>query len=289
LNRKKGNRPAVGLVLSGGAARGISHVGVLSVLDDYNVPIDLIVGASYGSIVAAYYAYGYTIEEMLERAGGFRLWSIRDFRPPWTNFFSSEKEESIFKQELGDTKIEDLRIPLIMLAADLEREEPVLFEKGKLSTAIRASSAFPGLFDPLRLGDRTLVDGGIVDSISVRTARDRGADIVISCDVSMLSRIYKRRTTLALMKWLVGRAAKKDAIEHKDSMRSLLRSTLKIIKKYRDSGTDAPDFLIEPLSGEIKPLRFRKVEDGYRLGREAALRVIDHVVRSVCGNTDHKR
>lgn len=275
--------------MSGGAARGISHVGVLSVLDDYKVPIDLIVGASYGSIVAAYYTYGYTIDEMLEHAGRFRLWSIIDFRPPWTSFFSGEKEERIFEQGLGDAKIEDLRIPLIMLAADLEREEPVLFEKGKLSTAMRASSAFPGLFDPLRLGDRTLVDGGIVDSISVRTARERGADLVISCDVSVLSRIYKRRTTSALMRWLVGRAAKKEAIEKKNGMRSLLRSTLKIIKKYRDSGTDAPDFLIEPLGGEIKPLRFRKVEDGFRLGREAALKVIDPVVRSVWGNTGRTR
>jgi len=163
----------VGLVLSGGAARGLSHVGVLSVLDDYSVPIDLIVGASYGSIVAAYYAYGYTIEQMLEHAGGFRLWSISDFRPPWTSIFSGEKEERIFEQDLGDAEIEDLRIPLIMLAADLEREEPFLFEKGKLSTAMRASAAFPVLFDPLRLGDRTLVDGGIVDSISVQTARER--------------------------------------------------------------------------------------------------------------------
>jgi len=258
--------------LSGGAARGLAHAGVLSVLEDYKVPIDLIVGASYGSIVAAYYAYSYTIEEMLKHAGGFRLWSIRDFRPPWTNFFSGEREERIFEQGLGDAKIEDLRIPLIMLAADLEREEPFLFERGKLSTAMRASAAFPGLFDPLRLGD----------SISVRTARERGADLVISCDVSVLSRIYKRRITSALMRWLVGRAAKKEAIEEKDSLRSLLRSTLRIIKKYRDSGTDAPDFLIEPLGGEIKPLRFRKVEDSFRLGREAALRVIDPVVRNVC-------
>ena len=270
--------------MSGGAARGLAHIGVLSVLEEHKIPIDLVVGASFGSIVAAHYLYGYKIEEMIEYSRSFRLWSIRDLGPPWTSFFSGEKAERIFESTLGNVKIEELRIPFIVLAADLDREEPFLFERGKLSTALRASSAFPGLFEPLRFGDRLLADGGIVDSISVLTARERGADIVISCDVSVLSRIKKVPLFSFPMRWIVSRAGKKKAPGKSGSLRYVLHHTLRIIKRYRDSGGETADFTIEPLGGQVKPLSFGKVDECFGLGREAAMRVIDSVTRRVYGN-----
>jgi NTE family protein len=155
LSRKNRQKigPDVVLVLSGGAARGLAHVGVISVLEEYKIPIDLIVGSSFGSIVAGYYGYGYSIEQMLGFARKFTLWSLRDLRFPLRSFFNGDKEEDIFKRDIGDVKIENLKIPVVILAADLKKKEAVIFESGRLSIAMRASSAFPGLFDPFPMDE----------------------------------------------------------------------------------------------------------------------------------------
>ncbi len=281
-------RPTVALVLSGGAARGLAHVGVISVLEEHKIPIDLIVGASFGSIVAGYYGYGYSIEQMLEFARKFTLWSLRDLRFPlifpWRSLFNGDKEEDIFKKDIGDVKIEELEVPLVILAADLKKKKEVIFERGRLSTAMRASSALPGLFDPFPTGGKLLIDGGIMNSVPVKAARERGAEVVIYSDVSILSRIYKRRIINFLFQILLRRISKRGSCVPKASLPSILLNTLSIIASYH--GTDKaqkPDFLIEPLKGEVKPLHFRKVEKGYKLGRTAALRVIDDIVRRIRG------
>jgi NTE family protein len=272
-------RPKIALVLSGGAARGLAHVGVISVLEEHNIPIDLIVGASFGSIVAGYYGYGYSTEQMLEFAKKFRLRAIRDFGFPWRSFLNGDKEENIFRNDIGNTKIEDLMIPVVILAADLNKKREVVFEYGSLSSAMRASSAFPGLFDPYYIGDQLLIDGGIMDSVPVKVARERGAEVVICSDVSILSRIYKRRITNLLFQVLLRRISKRERLVSKANLPSVIRNTLSIVAKYRKAETEEPDFLIEPLKGEIRPLHFRKVEEGYRLGRSAALRVIEDIVQ----------
>lgn len=302
-------RLSVGLVLSGGAARGLVHIGVLSVLEEYGVGIDLIVGASFGSLVAAYFASGYSPEQMLDYAREFRLWPLRDFRPPWTGFFSGERVQRLFERGLGSTRIEDLSIPVVILAADLEREEPVLLERGSLPVALCASSAFPGLFAPVRVEGRLLTDGGIVGSVAVGVARKKGAGLVLSCDVSVLSEIYTHHLQSMLLKKAGERASRKRPLERKDSLRAVLRSTLRIIHRYRPGGgesleigtgdkagvgditdgidgiykvadvNDIADVEITPLGGEIRPLCFKKAEEGYRIGRAAAMRVIDTIVR----------
>jgi NTE family protein len=284
--RPKAVRPTVALVLSGGAARGLAHVGVISVLEEYKIPIDLIVGASFGSIVAGYYGYGYSIEQMLEFASKFKLWAIRDFGLPWRGFLNGDKEEGIFDKDLGKTKIEDLMIPIVILAADLKKKRAAIFERGSLSTAMRASSAFPGLFDPYSMGDQLLIDGGIMDGVPVKVARERGAEVVISSDVSILSRIYKRKVANFLFQILLRRISKRGPFVPKASLPSIICNTLSIIAKYREDETEKPDFLIEPLKGEIRPLHFGKVQEGYLFGRTATFRVIDDIVRKVQGLRD---
>jgi NTE family protein len=277
-------RPTVALVLSGGAARGLAHVGVISVLEEHKIPIDLIVAASFGSIVAGYYGYGYSIEQMLEFARKFRLWSLRDLRFPWRSFFNGDKEEDIFKKDIGDVTIEELKVPMVILAADLKKKKEVIFERGRLSTAMRASSAFPGLFDPFPIGGRLLIDGGIMNTVPVKVARERGAEVVIYSDVSILSRIYKRRILNFLFQILLKLISKRGPYVPKTNLPSILLNTISIIAGYHGKEkTHVPDFLIEPLTGEVKLLHFRKIEEGYRLGRAAALRVIDDIVDRVLG------
>jgi NTE family protein len=282
-NRQK-NEPSVALVLSGGAARGLAHVGVISVLKEYKIPVDLIVGASFGSIVAGYYGYGYSIEQMLGFASKFTLWSLRDFKFPWSSFFNGDKEEDIFKRDMGEAKIEDLEIPVVLLAADLKNKESVIFEQGRLSIAMRASSAFPGLFDPFPMEGRLLIDGGILNGVLLKEARERGAEVIIYSDVSILSRIYKRRILNLLFQMLLRRIAKGGPYNPRANLPSILLNTLAVIAGHHSTDeAEEPDFLIEPLKGEIKPLRFKKIDEGYKLGRTAALRVIDDIARRIRG------
>ncbi len=283
LNNQK-NLPKVGLVLSGGAARGLAHVGVISILEEYKIPIDLIVCASFGSLVGGYYAYGYSIEEMLTFARAFRLWSIRDFKRPWNGIFSGDKEETIFENDIGDARIESLKIPLYILAADLSSQRGVVFENGRLTTAMRASTAFPGLFAPFQYENHIFIDGGIMGSLPVETAHEKGADVVIFSDVSILSMIYRKKISKTLfnllLRWISKRKKRPDSKISKTNLRSILYKTLCIINKYKIINTE-PDFLVEPLDNEIKPLRFSKVDDGYKLGREATLKTIDAIVKRI--------
>jgi len=178
--------PKVGLVLSGGASRGFAHVGVIKALERANIPIDIIVGTSAGSLTGAMYAY-YKNAAMLEtEAKKIDKEDIFDF-----NIFTLSvgvvpgKRIVEFVDRIIKVKnIEDLKIPFAAVATDLNTGERVIFNRGSISTAIRASSSIPGVFIPLTYGGRLLVDGGVVDNMPVDIARKMGADIVIAVDIT---------------------------------------------------------------------------------------------------------
>jgi NTE family protein len=151
-------RPKIALVLSGGASRGFAHVGVIKVLEAQHIPIDIIVGTSAGSLTGALYAY-YGDAAKLEKAA------------------RGMTEDDVF----------DFSLPNI-LVGDLVTGEKVVFKTGPISTAVRASISIPGIFKPLVIGRKILVDGGVVDNVPVDVARELGADIVIAVDVSSSSR-----------------------------------------------------------------------------------------------------
>lgn len=186
--------PRVGLVLSGGAARGLAHLGVISVLEEYKIPVDYIVAASFGSIVGGYYAYGYSIPELLKMTKKFRISRVMDLKKPWLQILNREKIESIFTKDLGAVKIEDLKIPLFILTIDINNGELFVFERGLLSTAICASSSFPGLLTPYRYDDHLLIDGGILNRFLGDIAIQRGADIIISSDVCIFSLLNRSKS-----------------------------------------------------------------------------------------------
>ncbi len=179
-------RPKIGLVLSGGASRGFAHIGVIKVLERERIPIDIIVGTSAGSLTGAMYAF-YGNADKLERATwGMREEDIFDFSLP--NFLVGVvKGESIVRflnSRVTVKNIEDLKIRFAAVATDLNTGNKVVFKTGSISTAVRASTSIPGIFKPLVIGGRILVDGGVVDNVPVDVARDMGADVVIAVDVS---------------------------------------------------------------------------------------------------------
>jgi NTE family protein len=194
-------RPRVGLVLSGGASRGFAHVGVIKVLEQNNIPIDIIVGTSAGSLTGALYAY-YDDVNMLERAArALTVEDIFDFSilGIGVGLVKGNNIVTYIEETIRVRNIEDLKIPFAAVAADLNTGEMLVFESGPVSTAVRASTSIPGIFTPLNLGGRVLVDGGIVNSMPVDVARDMGADVIIAVDVTAHTTNYDVRNVVDII------------------------------------------------------------------------------------------
>ena len=178
-------RPGVGLALGGGFARGFAHLGVLQVLEQNQIPISHIAGTSVGSILGAAYASGASLERITATCRTLRFRDIARWRVSRLGLASNQRLGSLIERVLESRQFEDLRIPLAVVATDLTSGEPVVFTQGNLVDAIRASCAFPGLFEPVEIGTRCLADGGLVAPVPTRAARELGATTVIGISVGM--------------------------------------------------------------------------------------------------------
>jgi NTE family protein len=178
-------RPGVGLALGGGFARGFAHLGVLQVFEQNHIPISHIAGTSVGSILGAAYASGAPLARIIETCRTLRFRDIARWRVSRLGLASNQRLENLIERVFDSRQFEDLRIPLAVVATDLTSGEPVVFTQGNLVDAIRASCAFPGLFEPVEIGTRCLADGGLVAPVPTRAARDLGAATVIGVSVGM--------------------------------------------------------------------------------------------------------
>ena len=211
-------RPKVVLVLSGGGARGSAHIGVMKVLEEYHVPVDLIVGTSMGSIVGGLYAAGWSSEEiettvttidwgavfvdkLPRQAKTFRrkeedarfLIPIKMRFKHWKPYLppaviGGQNLELLFQslaiQATGETDFDRFPIPYRAVATDLSDGSAVVIGKGSLSTAMRASMSLPGIFPPVELDGKPLSDGGMAANFPLRIARGLGADVIIGVDIT---------------------------------------------------------------------------------------------------------
>lgn len=183
--RKQAPRPErIGVALGGGAVRGAAHVGVISVLEREGLRPDFIVGTSAGALVGAAWAAGLTAAEMRDLMIGLSWGDIADiaWRRPMSVFDTSPLRRFI-EQAVGKATFDDLTTPFAAVACDILSGERVVLTKGSVVGAALASSAVPGLFPPVELGEMLLVDGGIVDNLPVDVARTLGADRVIAVDI----------------------------------------------------------------------------------------------------------
>ncbi|HET8869254.1 MAG TPA: patatin-like phospholipase family protein [Aquabacterium sp.] len=178
--------PKIGLALGGGAARGFAHIGVLQVLEEQGIKPDLVVGTSAGSLAATLYASGKTPTQMADMAMTMDESSITDWMFPGRSLLKGEALAKYVSASTGNMLIENARIPLGIVATDLSSGQPILFQRGDAGVAVRASSSVPGVFQPVKIGGREYVDGGLVSPIPVRYARQMGADIVIAVDISAI-------------------------------------------------------------------------------------------------------
>ena len=178
--------PKIGLALGGGAARGFAHIGVLQVLEEQGIKPDVIVGTSAGSVVATLYAAGKTPTELASIAMSLDESSLSDWVFPGRSLMKGEAIAKLVRTHTAGKAIETMRLPLGIVAADLQTGQPILFRKGDAATAVRASSSVPGVFEPVKINGHEYIDGGAVSPVPARYARQMGADIVIAVDISAI-------------------------------------------------------------------------------------------------------
>ncbi|MBU6257268.1 MAG: patatin-like phospholipase family protein [Burkholderiales bacterium] len=176
--------PRIGIALGGGAARGFAHIGVIQVLEEAGIQPALVAGTSAGSLVAALWASGKNGQDLGTLARTMDEGAITDWSFPGRGLIKGEALARFVREETGGRLIEQMKLPLGIVATDLASGAPILFQRGDTGSAVRASSAVPAVFEPVRIGNREYVDGGLVAPVPVRYARQMGAELVIAVDIS---------------------------------------------------------------------------------------------------------
>lgn len=178
-------RPGVSVALGGGFARGYAHLGVLQTLQEHGIPVTSIAGSSIGSILGAAYASGIPLPKIIHKCREIRFRDFARWRVSRYGLASNERLGALVQKLFGTKQFEDLVLPLSIVATDLGTGDAVVFRQGNLADAIRASCAFPGLFEPVQIGTRCLADGGLVAPVPTRAAREMGAELVVGISVGL--------------------------------------------------------------------------------------------------------
>ncbi|MDX6531402.1 MAG: hypothetical protein QOH41_3692 [Blastocatellia bacterium] len=250
------NRPRIGLALSGGAARGIAHVGVLRALEENGIPIDAIAGASAGALIGGAYAAGLSIAQLEAMALKFR-WRHMG-RPSFSRLGlqSNAPMEKFLRGNLPVTRFEDLRIPFAAMATDLKTGTAVVLrDTGDLTFAIRASTCLPAFYVPVRDPEgRLLVDGGLVANLPISYTRELGADIVIAVDVGADGARFMDRPRTAL---------------------GVLTQVFVAVERIvTNQETANADLIITPKVGHIRWDETRRTAEFLKIGYETAMESI---------------
>lgn len=217
MDDKKQNRPKIGVALSGGAARGFAHIGALKVLHEAEVPIDFLMGTSVGSVIGAAYASGTSFDEMLEICSSMRWRDIAKLTFSKRGLASIDRSNPLLDRLIHARTFEELRFPFYAVATDIQTGETIVLSRGDLKTALRASCAVPGLFIPVEIQGRSLVDGGVSANLPVLPLRQLGAEKIIAIDTT--SRIDQARPPRNVFEiilqsmFIIGRAALRTARE----------------------------------------------------------------------------
>ncbi len=254
----------VGIALGGGAGLGWAHIGVLRVLEAEGIDIDVISGTSIGAIVGAC-AAGDILDELeeLARDVGYKdMFMMSEFGFSQGSLIGAGKIERKMREYFGVKTIEQLQKPFAAIAVDIYTGEQVTMDEGDVVTAVRASSAIPGVLPPVETSRMLLVDGGLIDPVPVRAARDLGADVVIAVD---LQNDYENRVKSQGLS--VGGKSNKAALKTARAGAALLLKTLGQARME----IDKPECVIAPQIGHIDVVNFTKADELIALGKKAAL------------------
>lgn len=249
-------RPRVGLALGGGVARGIAHIGVLRELEKNNIPIDLIAGTSVGSLIGGGYASGLSPDELEQLARKIRWSDLGRVTVSRLGFFNSARMESYIRGIFPVHKIEEMRIPLGVVATDIQEGRMVVFTEGDVGLAVRASCAIPCYFTPVMVNGRMMVDGGLVGHLPASVARGMGADLVIAVDVHSQGVPIPPPNNIFTIMY--------------QSLSVMGRSSVTYL--YQDA-----DVIVKPKVGHVRPDDLTRADEMIAAGEKAAREVIHQI------------
>lgn len=287
LPARNGRGLRIGLALGGGAARGWAHIGVLKVLSEAGVKFDVLAGCSIGAVVGGCYAAGKldALEEFARSLTKRRIMGLLDFHLAGSGLIGGDRLRRLLEGDLGATRIEDLPLRFATVATELFTGHELWLTRGPLIQALRASYALPGVFDPVRIGGRWLMDGALVNPVPVTVARALGADLVIC--VNLNAEIKLRGGTVIQdlctdevveavaeepRSFFGGRRNRKDDAPGMAAvMIEAFNITQDRISRSRLAG-DPPDLMIAPKLQPIGLFEFHRAAESIALGAEAARR-----------------
>jgi NTE family protein len=306
----KSGGPSIGLVLGSGAARGFAHIGVMRALIAHGIKPDIIVGTSMGALVGGCYATDQldTLEEWARSLTMRRIIGYLDVRIGGSGLIGGGRLANRLEESIGEALIEDLPIRFAAIATEIGTGHEVWLTRGSLSRAVRASYALPGIFPPVHLGGRWLVDGALVNPVPVSAARALGARVVIA--VNMDADRFGRGTTIAShgselneappaaiepprngfarLRGIFGaeRALKRQIIagDSRPSFSTVMVESFNIMQdrltRMRLAG-DPPDVHITPRIGHIGWVDFHHAAESIEVGRAATEKAIDSITESI--------
>jgi NTE family protein len=255
------NRKKVGLALSGGAARGFAHLGVVKVLAEHGIPIDFIAGTSAGSIVGAAVACALNVEQIIDIGKKMSWFKVSGFPYSTKGLLSNAPMGELLRKNLPFENIEDLPIPFAAVACALETGEEIVFKKGDLPTAIRASCAIPGVFVPVEFEGKHLIDGGVTSLVPAKAVKKMGAEVVIAVDVNACGATY----------WSVPSTF----------LGVIFQSAMLLLRTAGKGQHYRADVVIVPQIAHLRPDEIGKMDEFIRFGEEAARAKIDEIKQLV--------
>jgi NTE family protein len=275
-DRPASNRKKVGLALSGGAARGLAHVGVISVLHKEGIPIDMIAGTSAGAIMGAVYARHRDTDIMKTYAldpGWKKRVPMIDPSFPKTGFIKGKKIENLLASFLGGhIDFKDLQIPFACVATDIHTGEEIVIDRGSVTKAIRASISIPGIFTLKKHEGRYLVDGGLTAPVPVEVVRQMGADFVIAVNVN--PDVVDRQSI---------KTSSKKPDKAPNIFQVLIQSIYITTYSLAKTNLESADIVIEPDIADISASEFIRTPELIDLGESAASAVLPEIKRRLSG------
>lgn len=301
-------RPVIGLALGGGAARGFAHIGIVRTLIAHGIVPDVVVGTSIGAVVGGAYAAGHldTLEEWARSLQPRSVLGYLDIRLNGSGLIGGDKLAAHLEAAIGPIRIEELPLKFATVATEVRTGHEIWLTHGRMVDAMRASYALPGIFSPVLIGDRWLVDGALVNPVPVSAARAFGAEIVIAANLS--SDVFTHGTTIhahgaptdgpetaiepAAPKRGFGRLFSAERAMKREffggggrpGISSVMVDAFNImqdrITRARLAG-DPPDLLISPRVGQIGWFDFHRASDLIAFGARAAERAIDSIQEAI--------
>ncbi len=243
------------MALSGGATRGFAHIGVLQALEESAIKPDVLSGTSIGAFAAALYAFGVPLEEIRSLAHGMTPLSISKLKLSRYALFSNEELARLIQSKIGKARIEDALIPLAIVAVDIGSGEKVTLRTGEVAPAVMASNAVPGIYRPVIIDGRMLVDGGILEDVPISPLRPMGAETVVAVNLSA-DRRYR---------------------QPEDIIDILLNAFDLAIDEDTKTQVKAADVLIEPRLSHFRRMDASQIDSLIAEGHRAAVASIDEI------------